>query len=412
MWDGIIIGGGLAGLVAGIRACDQGKKVLLISEGTGSLTYNSGALDIGPVAKLAELEKHPYAILQKNVEAGLRYFQTLFPEYQVNEGEPSLVLTPLGSRRTAEIMPAGLKAEVLARSRKIMLLEPRGMKDFFAAVVKGNLEKEFPQSTVRIYPFQLPAFSSWHRLGKPVNGMEYARFWRTEAGRTSFGQLLDALLKDIEENRGEGEAGKRSEGREDVTVVFPGLSRVFSEPLQKLIAQFPYPIVEMTDMPPSFGGNILYEALKRKFRALGGEILLGSKVLNVDTEGKIAQQVCVQSKGRESLFKAREFVLATGGVFGGGIEAPPNAVREKVFGIPLLVPEGWTQTQFLGEQPYARLGVEVDSALRPLDPQSGEVCFENVRVVGRMLAHWDPWVEYCGGGVSIVSGWLAGETIR
>ncbi|WP_425806077.1 hypothetical protein ACHOLT_04560 [Desulfitobacterium sp. Sab5] len=66
---------------------------------------------------------------------------------------------------------------------------------------------------------------------------------------------------------------------------------------------------------------------------------------------------------------------------------------------------------FLGEQPYSRLGVEVNSELQPVDPQSGEILFDNVRVVGRLIAHWDPWVEYCGAGVSLATGWLAGEIL-
>ncbi|AHF08216.1 anaerobic glycerol-3-phosphate dehydrogenase subunit GlpB [Desulfitobacterium metallireducens] len=405
MWDGVIIGGGLAGLVAGIRASERGLKMLLISEGTGSLTYSSGALDIGATARLAQLEKHPYALFQqKNIRAGLHYFQTLFPEYQMNEGESFLILTPLGSCRTTEIVPMGLKAEVLAQSREIVLLAPREMRDFFAAVVKANLEKEFPQSKVSVYPFRVSAFADWEQAGKAVNGMEYARFWRTEAGRKELKQLLDKLAKDISGK----EAGRE---RSEVAVIFPGLTRIFSEDLQNLFAQFPYPVVEMTDMPPAFGGTILERALKTKFKAFGGEIILGSGVLKADVEGKICKQVHVQSKGRDSLFKAREFILATGGIFGGGIEVTPDGVREKVLGLPLFVPEGWTQAQFLGEQPYARLGVEVDQELRPLDLQEGDIGLENVRVVGRMLAHWDPWVEHCGGGVSIVSGYLAGESL-
>ncbi|HVJ47951.1 anaerobic glycerol-3-phosphate dehydrogenase subunit GlpB [Desulfitobacterium sp.] len=398
MWDGVIIGGGLAGLVAGIRASERGKKLMLVAEGTGSLTYSSGALDIGAIDLLQRSEKHPYALLQeKSIRDGLAYFQTLFPEYRENAEKPPLVLTPLGSCRTGGLAPAGLIADRLSQVRNIVLMAPKGMKDFFASVVKANLEKEFCQSTVRIYPFQVSAFASWYQVGRPVNGIEYARFWRTETGMQELGRLLGELTQDIEGS--------------SVAVVFPGLTRVFSESLQKLLAQFPFPVVEMTDMSPAFGGDILHEALKRKFKELGGEMMIGSGVWQADCEGKTCQQVRVKSKGRDSILKAKEFILATGGVFGGGVEVTPTGAQEKVLKIPLFLPSEWTQAQFLREQPYARLGVEVDAALRPLDPQSGELIFKNVRVVGRMLAHWDPWVEFCGGGVSVATGWLAGETL-
>lgn len=401
MWDGIIIGGGLAGLVAGIRASERGKRILMIAEGTGSLSSSSGALDIGPIPSLACVEKHPYSFLdEQKIQAGVQYFRALMPEYEECGEEPFSVLTPLGSCRTADLVPPGLKAEVLARSKEIVIAAPEGMKDFFPSVIKDNLEKEFPQSRVEIYPFQVSAFARWQRGGIPINGLEFARFWRTEEGM----EALKKLLYTLAQNMG-AQMGKES------AVVFPGLSRVFSRPLQELLAQFPFPIVEMTDIPPTFGGEILYDTLKRKFKDFGGEIILGSGVRKVDTQGKISQQVWVRSKGRDTSYQAKEFVLATGGIFGGGIEATPEGVEEKVLGLPLFVPGDWTRAQFLGEQPYAHLGVEVNAELRPVDPQSGEILLENVRVVGRSIAHWDPWAEYCGGGVSLATGWLAGETL-
>ena len=93
----------------------------------------------------------------------------------------------------------------------------------------------------------------------------------------------------------------------------------------------------------------------------------------------------------------------------GGIVAGDRTVRETVFGLPLFIPPAWTTDHFSDAQPYAQTGVEVDEQLRPLDPASGQVERENVRVIGRMLAHWDPWTERCGGGVSITSGYWAAE---
>ncbi|WP_425806076.1 FAD-binding protein [Desulfitobacterium sp. Sab5] len=306
MWDGIVIGGGFAGLIAGIRASERGKRILMIAEGTGSLSSSSGVFDIGPIPSLARLEKHPYSYLEpQNIQAAVEYFRSLLPEYEKCEGESSLVLTPLGSCRTADLMPMGLKAEALIQSKEIVLMAPEGMKDFFSRVVKENLEKEFPQSRVEIYPFQVSAFAPWQQVGKAVNGLEFARFWRTEEGIETLQKLLEALVRYIRNQK-------------EAAVVFPGLSRVFNKPLQKLLAHFPCPIIEMTDIPPTFGGEILYDALKRKFKEFGGEIILGSGVRKVDIQGKNCFQVWVKSKGSDSNFQAKELVLATGGSSEGG----------------------------------------------------------------------------------------------
>ncbi|MDP4128232.1 MAG: anaerobic glycerol-3-phosphate dehydrogenase subunit B, partial [Bacillota bacterium] len=229
--------------------------------------------------------------------------------------------------------------------------------------------------------------------------LDYAKYWRSDAGAA----VIEDLLKMINESQ-------RVVGSENVVLVFPGLAAEFSTSLQDILSKALVPVIGMTAFPPTASGQILYEVLKQKFRELGGELLLvGSGVKQVKLQGKRCQKVIVQSKGRSSEFSARSFVLATGGIFGGGINVTPKVKQETVLGLPLFIPSKWTRSEFLGEQPYARMGIEVDCELRPIKSQNQEVILENVRVVGRMLAHWDPWVEHCGGGVSLASGWFAGE---
>ena len=408
MWDGIVVGGGLAGLTAGIRASERGKRILIISEGVGSLTYSSGVIDLGEVGRLQGLENHPYALLGETVvRAGMKYFQALFPDYQGKWGEIQQVLTPLGSPRRAGLMPEGLNAEALQDARQIVLVAPEGMKDFFPDVIMANLERAYPQSVVKLHPIRMDEFEAWRVLGKSVTGMDYAKFWRSVAGSEGLKRVLNGLAQDILGKSVTPEAASR----EKLVVIFPGLVAAFSNTLKEALSKAPFSVVEMTAFPPSACGQALYDALKQKFRALGGELLVGAGVRSVELIGKTCKQVMVKSKGRDTAFSARSFVLASGGIFGGGIEVAPENARETVFGLPLHLPATWTQAEFLGEQPYAQMGIEVNRELRPVDPRSGEVLLENVRVIGRTLAHWDPWVEHSGGGVSLASGWFAGETM-
>ena len=82
-----------------------------------------------------------------------------------------------------------------------------------------------------------------------------------------------------------------------------------------------------------------------------------------------------------------------------------------VCGLPLFVPAEWSRRSFLGEQPYAHTGIEVDAGLHPCEPGTGTVLLDNVLVAGRSLAHWDPWTQQCGGGVSLASGYRAGDLL-
>lgn len=401
MWDGIIVGGGLAGLIAGIRASERGKRMLIISEGVGSLTYSSGVMDFGDVDRLAEQENHPYALLGESmVKAGGEYFQALFPDYEGKWCENQQVLTPLGIPRRAGMAPKGLKAEGLKKARRIVLMAPEGMKDFFPEVIKSNLEKAYPQGKVEMYPFRVPKFEPWAVVGKSVRGIDWARYWQSREGNVEFDHLLQHTSEHL-----------HISPEEQVVLVFPGLVAEFSAALKNILAKTPFPVLGMTAFPPSGCGQILYENLKLRFRRLGGELLLGSGVKQVELRGKRCQKVFVESKGKISGFSAHSFVLATGGILGGGIEVMARAQQETVFKLPLYIPSQWTRAEFLGEQPYARLGIEVDRQLRPIRAENQEVILENVRVVGRMLAHWDPWAEHCGGGVALASGWFAGEKI-
>ena len=302
-------------------------------------------------------------------------------------------------------MPGGLNAKSLQDARQIVLVAPEGMKDFFPEVIIANLERSYPQSVVTTYPIRIAEFETWRVLGKSVTSMDYSKFWQSIAGIEELKRVLNGLSQEIILKSKRSEAGSK----EKSVVIFPGLAAAFANPLKDVLSKAPFPVVEMTSFPPSPCGQALYEALKQKFRALGGELLVGAGVRSVELKGKMCQHVMVKSKGRDTAFAAHSFVLASGGIFGGGIEVTSSNVRETVFGLPLYVPSTWTAAEFLGIQPYAQMGIEVDRELRPVDWRCGDVLLENVRVVGRMLAHWDPWVEHSGGGVSLASGWLAGE---
>ena len=72
-FDTIIIGGGLAGLTAGLALLKAGQKVALVSDGQSALHFASGSFDLlgydaqgqavaNPVEAIAQLDAtHPYS---------------------------------------------------------------------------------------------------------------------------------------------------------------------------------------------------------------------------------------------------------------------------------------------------------------------------------------------------------------
>src|SRR5665648_312823 len=96
MWDAIVVGGGLAGWIAGIRAAHRGNKVLIVAEGVGTLFYFSGICDYGDVERLRHIPKPPYTLFKAQAIAqGKHFVQELCPEY-VEKVKPQSAFTVLG----------------------------------------------------------------------------------------------------------------------------------------------------------------------------------------------------------------------------------------------------------------------------------------------------------------------------
>jgi glycerol-3-phosphate dehydrogenase subunit B len=115
---------------------------------------------------------------------------------------------------------------------------------------------------------------------------------------------------------------------------------------------------------------------------------------------------------RERSYRAQSFILASGGLFGGGLQASPGQVVESIFNLPVRVPaetDQWSHENlfFTSGQPFAKFGVRVDGSLRPVD-DSGNVLLENVFIAGKTLAGYDYCFEKSGNGVALATAYRAG----
>ena len=86
-------------------------------------------------------------------------------------------------------------------------------------------------------------------------------------------------------------------------------------------------------------------------------------------EGGRATGIGVPDVVRDRTYRADTFILATGGLYGGGITSDyTGTLRETVFGLPLQTPDRqpdeWFTPQFLGPagHPIHRAGVRVNAA--------------------------------------------------
>jgi glycerol-3-phosphate dehydrogenase subunit B len=120
--------------------------------------------------------------------------------------------------------------------------------------------------------------------------------------------------------------------------------------------------------------------------------------------------------GRPLKHHAANFLLATGGILGGGFDSDMNGrVWEVILDLPLTVPQDrsdWFESRFLSEDghPVFTGGVMVDDNFQPV-ANDGKLLYENLWAAGHMLAGADPIVERSVEGIAILSGIAAGKAI-
>lgn len=110
-FDTVIVGGGLAGLLCGIRLTKQGLRCAIITRGQSVLHFSSGSLDLLDEAYRDALPpEHPYNLTGRDtVDRFAHEAETLLAEcgarLQGNARKNHHRVTPLGTLRSAWLSP-------------------------------------------------------------------------------------------------------------------------------------------------------------------------------------------------------------------------------------------------------------------------------------------------------------------
>jgi glycerol-3-phosphate dehydrogenase subunit B len=193
-----------------------------------------------------------------------------------------------------------------------------------------------------------------------------------------------------------------------------GLRRA-REVWQELETRLRHPVFEVPTLPPSIGGIRLFESMTAALRREGARVVMGSTVAGAERDGRRLEGVVAQTAGRPRTYRARSFVLASGGFASGGLQLDSHGrVRETAFDLALVgvpPPEAPRfEPGYFDEHPIARAGLAADEELRPLDAE-GAPAFENLHAAGATLAGAASWREASGNGLSLVTGYAAASAI-
>jgi len=400
-FDLIIIGSGLAGLMAARTAVDRGARVLVVGRGLGGLTLFGNTIDVlgrlkGETDVAAGVENlarncpgHPYARTGwEGIDRALQAFQTLFlpPDNFVGKRrENSLLPTGAGTMRPTFLLPVTMAAGAEMIPAATLIVGFRGFKDFQADTVSLHLG-----CRGAVIPF--PRYGLGGMTTSAVARMMEDSSFAERVGETIQQQM----------------AGERFVGLPAVL----GLRKSASV-MKALEAATGARVFEISLLPPSLPGMRIFERFREYLLERGAVFLLGKQAGEAIVKDGRCAGIVVPNAPLATEYYADRFILATGRFLGGGLLAKIDGIVEPLFHTPVVQPARrgeWFKGRFFDREahPVHQAGIETDAALRPLS-ENGAVFLENLWVAGSILAHHQVIEEKSREGIDIATGFMAAE---
>lgn len=412
--DILVVGSGMAGLMAAIVASGQGKRITLLSRGCGSLNIGSGCVDVlgyvngqavegQPLDALDSLpERHPYRLVGKEgVEEALKTLCAVSARHgaplEAAANGNRRVPTILGTLKPTCLTLPSCRGELLETAASALVVSVEGLKDSHPALVTSQLRR---------YPHL--AAVTWHEahLENPIPGahrnlspLDIARYVESPEGTAWLAAGLRKALRATPAD----------------VVLLPPVCGLSNAAWEAVAAAVPVPLVEMPTLPPGVGGLRLYTALKSELQARDVDMVENALVTEAECDGKHCAALVAETACGRRRFAAKAFVMATGGFMGGGFLSSPGEARETVFGLPVLQadgsplparPEDWSDQNIFGNHAFASAGVMVNAAMSPLRID-GAPALNNVFFAGRSVGGYDFASEKSGNGVAVATAWRA-----
>jgi glycerol-3-phosphate dehydrogenase subunit B len=417
MLDLLIIGAGLSGMCAAYAAVKAGLDVRIVAKGQGATHWHAGTVDVlgytssgstpvhsalDAVDQLAQDgSDHPYAILGvEAVRTALDDFVALSEEIglpyrgAVEVGRNVLLPSPVGAARPVFLAPEAQLAGRLDIEQPMLIVGFEGYANFFPKLAADNLIAQGHAARAAFLPLSLLT------TRRDFNAVWLAEIVEDDANLNRLAEALALLVEPGERIGLPAFLGFRNHAR-----VMDRLRQVTGAP-----------IFEIPMLPPSVPGIRFHDYLARHLTGLGVRIEIGMEVIGFHAEDGQIRWVETATSARPLKHRARHFLLATGGILGGGINSDAEGrVWETIFDLPLTHPQqraDWFRPQFLDAagQPIFQGGVRVDRSLQPVDPEGNRI-YANLWAAGGTLTGADPIQERSLEGIAICTGMAAAKKI-
>ena len=411
-FDTVIIGGGLSGLICGIRLQKAGKKCAIVSAGQSAMHFSSGSFDLlgrlpdgtdvdKPLEALKSLpEDHPYSILgeekvRKYAEEASAFLNGCGIKVDGDAAVNTWRISPTGERKPSWLTLGdftALKTKDEKIGNKALIVNILGYLDFNTKFLADSFER---QGTIcRISSVKLEEMERLRKNPSEMRATNIARVMDRDGVWEKAAEQVKGMLKD-----------------EDIVVLPAVFGLKDGSVIEKIREVIGVKTVFVSTMPPSVPGIRTQMTLKAEFERAGGRFLMGDTVVDADfNEDGTVKSIGTQNFGSIRLY-ADNFVIATGSFFSKGLIATPDRIFEPVFGVDLSYAEGrdqWFDRNFWNKQNYISYGAKVSKFLHAsIDGKP----IANLYAIGSIIAGSNTLYEGCGGGIALLTALAAADSI-
>ncbi len=412
----VVIGAGMAGLVAALRLRRAGARVTQITKGIGGIQLGQGSIDIlgyapdrveRPIEAIegfaASYPAHPYARIGADaVRTGVSFLgEIVGQDCLVGDPERNVNLpTAVGAVRPTALVPPSMSAGVLHDGMRLVIIGVAQLKDFHPMLVAQNLNRTTLPDGGRLTARAVMTDFEPRRNEYDASGLTFARVLDDPRTRRTFAEGLKGLVEE-----GETVGLPAVLGLDDHTAALDEISRIIGAP-----------VFEIPSLPPCVPGMRLNERLVKAVKDARVEFILGTRVTgHTDADGRIVS-VTASVAGHRREIGADAFVLAAGGFESGALRLDSHGhVTDTVLGLPVRLPDGVDEAHLVNEhywgepQPLFEVGVEVDDSMRVV--ADGGPVYDNVYAAGGVIAGATRWQEKSGEGIALGSAVKAADAI-
>ena len=364
----------MAGLVSSIYLSSKGLKTAVVSKGDPVCSISSGCIDLaGDFSQIPS--DHPYNKAGKEkISKAFSYFKEIMTEaglpYEGEVFKNRFIYSPIARKRETCLVPHSMIEAHNNKDKTLHIISFKKIKDFFP----GYFTKKFADAGCSIY----------EGAAKTTIGIA------TQFDDPQFRDIFYSWLKD-------------QNIKEDLLAI-PAIlgtsnpQRIIDD-IEELTGK---KIFEIPTLPPSMPGLRLFRSLKSLAVKKGVHFFWGHAISDFEKSDENISKLIIDQPGRPTIIEGKSFLLATGSFVSGGLFAEKTSIRETVFNIPVVIPEGEQRLNdsfFDPDHPLGKAGIKVTENYKPANGKAG-----NLFIGGSILEDSQIMKYQCGHGLALVTG--------